>query len=132
MTFKKALEVARRIGDVSREVTILSNLGLAAAWSGAHREAIDYYEQALAAGSTSSPPSADPMTPLNLSASHGALGNYQEAIRYGEIALATFRRTKSQTQEALALSNIAEAHLCLGDFKRAREGCQQALDLFIR
>ncbi|GAA0582827.1 tetratricopeptide repeat protein [Kribbella sandramycini] len=126
-----ALEIALRIGDSSRQASILSNLGLVAAGAGDFRGAVELHEKALAAEAAA--PEADNAiftTALNLSAAHGALGNFPEAIRYGELAVEHFRRYRNAPMEPLALSNIGEAYLCLGEHERALSYCRQAIELF--
>ncbi|MFC9689400.1 BTAD domain-containing putative transcriptional regulator [Kribbella sp. NPDC056951] len=129
--YRTALELAERTGDLTRQASLLSNLGLVASRRGDHARALELQEKALAAqDALPEHESAILYTALNLSATHGALGNFQEAVRYGELALAHFRRHRVSTMEPLALSNVAEGHLELGDPERARGYCLEALELF--
>ncbi|GAB3920679.1 BTAD domain-containing putative transcriptional regulator [Kribbella albertanoniae] len=129
--YRAALELAERIGDLTRQSTVLSNLGLVASDRGEHERALELQEKALAAqDGLPEHESAVLHTALNLSAAHGALGNFHEAIRYGELAVAHFRRHRSSTLVPLALANLAEGHLELGDPERARTYCREALALY--
>ncbi|MFB6721070.1 BTAD domain-containing putative transcriptional regulator [Kribbella sp. NPDC056345] len=126
-----ALDLAERSGDLTRQSSVLSNLGLVASRRGQHERALELQEKALAAqDELPEHESAILHTALNLSAAHGAMGNFHEAVRYGELALAHFRRHRNSTMEPLALANIAEGHLELGDPEQARARCLEALELF--
>ncbi|MBM7789692.1 AfsR/SARP family transcriptional regulator [Tenggerimyces flavus] len=122
--YEDALAEARRVGDVIRELVLVSNIGYAHARAGRHQEAIENYEHAAVVGAGSQPTTN---LDLNLAASHGALGNYREAIRYSEHAIETYRRHGERLYAAIAQVNLAEAHLCLGEVDRADELCEEAL-----
>jgi len=130
--FEKALEIARRFGDVCGEGKSLVNMGLSYANLGEYKKAIELYEKALEMARRIGDASSEGAGLGNLGLAYANLGEYRKAIVLYEKVLEMARRIGDASSEGAGLSNMGTAHLNLGEYKKAIGLCEKALKIHRR
>jgi len=120
---QKAIDNARKLGDLAELATLTSNLATVKGNLGNTAEALAFARQALALqaqlGSTDGPEGAIVETYVGLYC--GMAGQYREALQRLDAALACFERDKQPVWIAVASNHKAQLLIELGQFARARQ-----------
>jgi CHAT domain-containing protein/Tfp pilus assembly protein PilF len=121
------LAIHREVGDRSGEGTTLNNLGAVYGNLGKYREALDYFQQALAIRREVSNRSREGTTLIGIGQVYGNLGEYQQALDYYQQALAIHREVGDRSGEGTTLNNLGAVYGNLGKYREALDYFQQAL-----
>ena len=126
---KKALEISRRIGSRTIELSTLTNLGGLYYSLGEFAASLDAHEQAMKVEAEVGDIEGRARTLSNISAVYFGLGDFQKALDYCKQALPLRRAAKDRRGEAITMANIASNYRELGEPETALEYYQQALAL---
>jgi tetratricopeptide (TPR) repeat protein len=107
--YKKALAIAREIGDRTEEGRILSNLGAVYSSVGEAQQAIRFSEQALAIAREIGDQTEERRILINLGIIYSNMGEVWRAIELYKQARAITREIGDQSAEAFSLSNLGAA-----------------------
>jgi len=94
------------------------------------REAIEFYEQALAIPREIGDRRGEGAALGNLGLAYSALGEVRKAIEYHEQALAIAREIRDRRGEGADLGNIGNAYSALGEVRKAIEFYEEVLTIF--
>lgn len=125
----QALLQIDEVGDASRHLSLLNNLGVVAKTRGRHAQALTYYADALALARRIGDRSGEAMLLNNMGDVYLEQGDYHQAGVHTEQAARTYQSVHEPVSQGSALINRAEAHRGLGQFRAAREVSLQALAL---
>ncbi len=126
---EKALEIARRIGDVRGEGSALGNMGSAYLQLGEYRKAIDLHEKALEIVRRIGDVRGEGGDLGNMGSAYCHLGEYRKAIDLYEKHLEIARRIGDVRGEGSALGNMGSAYLQLGEYRKAIDLHEKALEI---
>jgi tetratricopeptide (TPR) repeat protein len=107
----------------------LGNLGNAYSNLGEVRQAIDYYEQALAIDRENGDRLGEGGDLSNLGDRYSDLGEVRRAIDYYEQALAIHREISGRSGESIDLVNIGHVQVDLGEFDKAMQSYNEAIQI---
>lgn len=124
---QKAVKAARRIGDLSGEAWLLSQLSSPHARLGRFDDALECLQRALHIRMETGDRRAEGSTLNNIGAVYGDTGRFEDSIRCFQDALDLAVETGDQRSESIALLNLGEAHQKLGQHDKAAFYFQQAL-----
>jgi tetratricopeptide (TPR) repeat protein len=127
--YERSLEIARRIGDKSREGNILSNLGLVYAQSGETSQAIEFYERALAIAKEIGDQAVEGNAFGNLGLASIDLGDINRAVKYFEIQLHISSEIGDLHGQKSAHENLGDAYFLTADFDMSIRHYQKALGI---
>jgi len=127
--FQQALEIAKDIGDKSREGADLGNLGLAYANLAQIDKAIEYFQQALEIARDIGDRGNEGVWLGNLGLAYYSLGQINKAIEYFQQALEIDRDIGDKSGEGIDLGRLGSAYNRLGQIDKAIEYFQQALEI---
>ena len=131
--FKKALVIARDIGDRRREGIALGNLGDAYRSLGEARKAIEFHEQALAIARENADLSGEATALSRIGQAHEELRDPQQAIVVLEKALTILRTTVrtvgDRRREARTLCHLGSAYYLASDTDKALLFCNESLTI---
>lgn len=120
---QKAMDNARKLGDLAELATLTSNLATVKGNLGNTNEALAFARQALALqmqlGATGGPEGAIVETYVGLYC--GMAGQYREALQRLDAALECFARDQQAVWTAVASNHKAQFLIELGQFARARQ-----------
>ena len=116
---RRALELAREIGDRRGEGNALGNLGRAYSALGQVEKAIEYYEDALVILRGIGDRRGEGNALGNLGNAYGDLGQVEKAIEYYEDALVIVREIGDRRGEGVWLGNLGNAYGDLGQVEEA-------------
>jgi tetratricopeptide (TPR) repeat protein len=116
-----------KLTDPALELRSTANLGNALFQMGAHRRAIDCYEQALAIAQELDDRQGEARHLGNLATCYASLGEVQRAVEAYEQALAIAQELGDRQGEATLLGNLGNCYASLGEVQRAVEAHEQAL-----
>ena len=125
---ENGLEAARELKDRSMEEGVhMGNLGLAYAFLGEPRKAIEYYEQALAIARKIGDRRNEGAWLGNLGLAYAALSEPRKSIEHYEQTLEIDREIGDRRSEGNALGNLGLAYAALGEPRKAIEYYEQHL-----
>ncbi|HSK78135.1 MAG TPA: CHAT domain-containing protein [Thermoanaerobaculia bacterium] len=128
---RRALDLERSLGRLDQEGKVLNHLGLAFHSQGELRQALDFYEQALAVFDRVGENGLWKGKVLhNLAAVHMGLGEAQAALESHRQILALQRRLGDPRGEAQTLNSLGVLSNNLGEFGQALEAYAPALASF--
>ena len=128
---REALALERSLGRVYEEGKVLNHLGLALHSQGELREALDFYEQALAVFERVGEQGLWKGKVLhNLAAVHMGLGEAEAALESHRQILALQRKLGDKRGEAQTLNSLGVLYNNLGEFGKALEAYAPALASF--
>jgi DNA-binding SARP family transcriptional activator len=123
----RALEAARRAGDIGLQVRVLNNQADRQLREADYPKALEVAEQAIAAATRGAPPGVRANATYNAGEALLRIGRYDEAVARFEACLrichdAGLRRT------AMPLYGLAEAHRVRGQHERSRAAYEEAVE----
>ncbi len=124
---RDGIELARKLGNRSKEASGLSALGLATLELEGPVAAQKYQEQALTIARAVKDRYLEGKTLNNLALSTVSHGDYHTAREYFQQALTIFQEQGNQSGKGLALANLGWLSSILGDYPRAMKYYEQAL-----
>jgi CHAT domain-containing protein/Tfp pilus assembly protein PilF len=130
-----ALVLWRQLGDLGKrdkEGEMLYRLGVVRRLLGEPREALQFFNEALALQRQGGDPRAEAMTLNQIGLSHWALAENEPALAALEGALALWRALGEPALEARVLNNLGVFHRSTGRLREAADAYRQALDAFRR
>jgi tetratricopeptide (TPR) repeat protein len=116
-----------KLTDPALELRSTANLGNALFQMGAHRRAIDCYEQALAIAQELDDRQGEARHLGNLATCYASLGEVRRAVEAYEQALVIAQELGDRQGEATLLGNLGNCYASLGEVQRAVETHEQAL-----
>jgi CHAT domain-containing protein len=118
--------------NVSRsgEANTLDNLGRAYSDMGLSKQALEYFNQALAIYRAANERSGEALVLNDMGPAYAGLGQKQKALEALKQALALWRELGSRQGEALTLNNIGRLYRDLGQHQTALDYYNQALPLW--
>jgi DNA-binding SARP family transcriptional activator/Tfp pilus assembly protein PilF len=129
-THTHAHRAARASGDRPGEARALNNLAAVYWWQAQHRQAADYYQEAVALFRASRDRGGEADALTNLGVVHRSLGELARAIEHHQHALVLYRETGNVVGEAQALTSLGIVYTTLGQLAPAAEHYQLALVLW--
>jgi tetratricopeptide (TPR) repeat protein len=126
---EKALEIARRIGDIHGEGNALDNMGSAYMYLGEYRKAIDLHQEAVEKHRRIGDVRGQGRDLGNIGLAYVNLGEYRKAIDLYEKTLDLHRRIGDVRDEGNDLGNIGLAYANLGEYRKAIELSEKALEI---
>jgi len=127
---KKALNLAREIGNRKSEGIILGNVGVYYAQTGDYQQALDYFHQKLAIVKELSDKSEEAHILTNIGVISDWKGDTQEALEWYKKALKIIEELDDIQRKAWILGNIGAAYEKLSDYPKALDCHHQALKIF--
>ncbi|MEU5259700.1 BTAD domain-containing putative transcriptional regulator [Amycolatopsis sp. NPDC021455] len=127
---RRALEVARRVGDRLGQAYTHLGLGRTRYWLGHQHDAAVEIKAAAQAFAEIGDPAGQGQVAGMLGALAAERGAHRDALAHGEDALAYFRAANDPNGQAYALNNLGWIHATQGRPEPALAGCREALDLF--
>jgi tetratricopeptide (TPR) repeat protein len=124
-----ALAAARRLQDREGEGVALGNLGLAYAYLGETRHAIQLYDERLIIAREIGDRRGEGTVLGNLGLAYDALGETSRAIQLYEQWLAIVRELGNRLEEGMALGNLGIAYAALGETSQAIQFYEQRLTI---
>ena len=124
-----ALAAARRLQDREGEGVALGNLGLAYAYLGETRHAIQLYDERLIIAGEIGDRRGEGTVLGNLGLAYDALGETSRAIQLYEQWLAIVRELGNRLEEGMALGNLGIAYAALGETSQAIQFYEQRLTI---
>ncbi|MBW4663474.1 MAG: CHAT domain-containing protein [Chroococcus sp. CMT-3BRIN-NPC107] len=121
------MTIFRSIGDRTQEGQTLDNIGSVYRLSGDYRQALDYYNQALAVRRASGDFFREFSTLTGVIRTYESLKDYPKALESANTALTIARSQKIPFAEASALALMGRVYLAAGDYLRALEVSNAAL-----
>ena len=125
-----ALVAAREIKDRNAECGHLCNLGLAYAYLGDAKKAIEFHENTLCIAREIGNRRGEGETLGNLGMAYVQIGDYRKAIEFYENALCIAREIGNRRGEGEALGGLGNTYLDLRDAKKAIEFYENALCIY--
>jgi CHAT domain-containing protein/Tfp pilus assembly protein PilF len=127
---KKALVIAREIGNKRSEGIILGNIGVVYAQRGDFQEALDYFHQKLAVVKELGDKSEEAQILTNIGVISDWKGDTQEALEWYKKALRIIEELDNIQRKAWILGNIGVVYEKLSDYPKALDCHHQALKIF--
>jgi len=125
--YKKALVIARKIGDRYTEGGWLGNLGLAYGNLGCAEKAIEYYKDALAIAKIIGDRYGEGNCLGNIGNEYCDLGQVEKGVEYCQKALAISQEIANKHSEGVDLENLGRAYCDLGQVEKGIQYFQKAL-----
>lgn len=127
--YKKALKIARDIGDKINEGIWLGNIGVVYRVKGDYEKAIECYENALRIAKENEDMKAKEKWLGNLGILYYCTNDYSKAIMYNKQALKIAKNIGDKKDEASWLGSQGNAYASLGKYKKAIEYNEKALKI---
>jgi len=124
----RALQITRRIGDLSEEIKTLESLGKVYADIGQHRIAIEQHKQALAIAKKSGYKVAECEQLISLGLLSYNLGYFKEAVTYYHESLKIAKEVQNDRGINHCLGGLGSAYRSLGQYNDAKVYLEQALN----
>jgi len=122
-------ELARVMGDLTRESQALNVLGIVAAARRNLEEAERFYQESLIVARRAGNPKRESAALGNLGETAYLRGDYAAAQTFARSAIAIGKELGDQSGLMISLGNLAQATLRLGDLCAARDGAGETLAL---
>ena len=127
--FQQRLETARQTGDRQLETASLNKLGIIYGQLGQYKQAIKFYEKALAIARDLSSPCLQAKVLSNLAAHiYNYQGQYQQTLKFFGESLSLSRNIPNCDNE-ITLVNLGVVYLSLGQDERAINSFERALTI---
>ena len=127
---KKALIIAREIGNKRSEGIILGNIGVVYAQRGDYQKGLNYFHQKLAIVKELSDKSEEAQILTNIGVISDWKGDTQEALEWYKKALRIIEELDNIQRKAWILGNIGVVYEKLSDYPQALDYYHQALKIF--
>ncbi|MEM7657523.1 MAG: tetratricopeptide repeat protein, partial [Bacteroidota bacterium] len=117
--FKKSLAHFEKLGDLSRQATILSNMGIVHNDRGDYEQALGYYHQSLTLQDSADNPLGMARALGNIGLVYNYQGNYPQALDHYERSNALFASIDDDLGQAINWSNAATIYFAQKDYPQA-------------
>jgi len=129
-SYKKLLEMRRKIGDRSGIAEALHKLGATCDRLEKYSQSLDFYQQALAIRREINDKAAQGATLNGIAVVYQQLGDYSQALQFLNQALTIRHEVGDKAGEGRTLSNIGLVYSNQGKYSQSLEFYQQALAIF--
>ncbi|WP_236739081.1 CHAT domain-containing protein [[Phormidium ambiguum] IAM M-71] len=129
-SYKKLLEMRRKIGDRSGIAEALHKLGATYDRLEKYPESLDFYQQALVIRREINDKAAQGATLNGIAVVYQQLGDYSQALQFLNQALTIRQEVGDKAGEGRTLSNIGLVYSNQGKYSQSLEFYQQALAIF--
>ena len=127
--FKRALDMARKIGDLFREEMALGYLGDNSQLKGKYKQAISFYRQSGHITRKTGAKRNEGVNLGNIGLVYKQMGLYDKAISQYEQALEIARMIKNKQSESIILGNIGDTLIYLKRWDKAEQYLIQAISI---